>query len=372
MHFKIGSYKKNLYLALLGFLSGAIYAIAEYYAKLGTADQQVFIPLLIRAVISGILFLTLVTYAGQILNRKVNQKKFIVSLLIKAVIYTAIISVILLVVNGIWFLLNQQYPFRLQFRYYFTNYTYFVNLLTIFPLILIVIAIGQIGSLHRKGDLLNFVLGRYNTPLEVERVFCFADLKGSTSIAEILGNVQYAAFLKEYYSDITEVINKTGAQIYQYVGDEIVISWPYRKALKDNNMIHCVFQMREVLQNKKEEYMKTYGFVPYFRAALHGGKVVVSWIGSYRKEIVYIGDVLNTTARIQGDCKRLNKNLLVSGDLLKHVENLGGIEAAFVEETVPTGKATKVKLYSLKKDDLSNLISSNTNGIKFKLRQKSP
>ena len=115
-------------------------------------------------------------------------------------------------------------------------------------------------------------------------------------------------------------------------------------------MIDCVFRMKEVLQNKKQEYMKTYGFVPYFRAGLHGGKVVVSWVGGRKKEIVYIGDVLNTTARMQGECKRLKKNFLISGDLLIKIEDLGRIKASFIEEIIPRGKAIKVKFYSLEKE----------------------
>lgn len=356
-------YKKILYPTLFGVVFGVVYAIVEYYSKLGTADQEVFIPLLIRALVSGVMFFVSVIYAGQILSKTLSQKKFLVALLIKSLVYTAIITVILILVNVIWFLINRQYEFWEQALYYFTDYMYFVNLVTIFPLTLLVIAVGQIGSLHRKGDLLNFVLGRYNTPMEVERVFCFADLKGSTSIAEILGNLRYAAFLKEYYSDISDVVNEAGGQIYQYVGDEIVLSWPYGKALKYSNMIHCVFRMKEILQDKKKRYMSAYGFVPYFRAGLHGGKVVVSWIGGRRKEIVYIGDVLNTAARIQGECKRLNKNFLISGDLFKQIKDLDRIKATFVEEIIPRGKATKVELYSLEKEELSDLISPQTIGM---------
>ena len=39
--------------------------------------------------------------------------------------------------------------------------------------------------------LLRFVTGRYNRPREEERVLLFADIKGSTSIAERIGNRLY-------------------------------------------------------------------------------------------------------------------------------------------------------------------------------------
>ena len=42
-------------------------------------------------------------------------------------------------------------------------------------------------------------------------------------------------------------------------------------------------------------------------------------VGKQKKEIVYHGDVLNTTARIEGKCNELNQNLLVSEDALKNI-----------------------------------------------------
>ena len=97
----------------------------------------------------------------------------------------------------------------------------------------------------------------------------------------------------------------------------------------------------------KLKYMNKYGIYPEFRAGIHGGQVIVTWVGEMKKEIVYIGDVLNTTARIQEDCKRLGKDFLISGDLLNSTNGLGNINASFIEETILRGKEKRVKLYSL-------------------------
>lgn len=66
-----------------------------------------------------------------------------------------------------------------------------------------------------------------------------------------------------------------------------------------------------------------------------------------KKEIVYIGDTVNTASRIQEDCKRLEKEFLVSEDILKHIHSLGATQATFLEETIPRGRVKPVKLYSL-------------------------
>jgi len=207
--------------------------------------------------------------------------------------------------------------------------------------------LGQINSLHRKGELINFILGKYHTPREVGRIFCFIDLKSSTTIAEKLGHFRFAMFLKDYYSDITEALRKTDAQIYQYVGDEIVLSWSYENGLRNNNLIECFFQMKKIITSMKQKYINKYGFYPEFKAGMHGGQVIVTWVGEIKKEIVYIGDVLNTAARIQEDCKRLGKDFLISEDLLNRIDRLDKINASFVEETIPRGKENKIRLYSL-------------------------
>jgi len=207
----------------------------------------------------------------------------------------------------------------------------------------------QINRLHRSWELFNFIIGRYHSPKEVNRIFCFIDLKGSTTIAEKLGHIKFANFLKDYYSDITQALQKTKAQIYQYVGDEIVLSWSSESGLKDKRMINCFFLMKSLIEIKKEDYMSKYGFYPQFRAGLHGGNVTVTWVGELKKEIVYIGDVLNTTSRMQEDCKRLSKDFLISGDLLEQVKNTSGIKTTFVESIVPRGKEKSIRLFSIER-----------------------
>ena len=52
----------------------------------------------------------------------------------------------------------------------------------------------------------------------------FVDLISSTAIAEALGNKKYHSLLRDFYADMTNPIIYNKGEIYQYVGDEIVIS----------------------------------------------------------------------------------------------------------------------------------------------------
>lgn len=105
----------------------------------------------------------------------------------------------------------------------------------------IIISLLQIRRLHSKGDLTKFILGVYHRPKEIERIFLFIDLKSSTSIAEKPGNIKYSEFLIDYYYDITEALLIAGAEIYQNVGDEIILSWSFKKGIQDARCINCFF-----------------------------------------------------------------------------------------------------------------------------------
>ena len=224
---------------------------------------------------------------------------------------------------------------------------YLINFSTIFGFILIYSSLVQINSLHRKGELLNFITGHYHQPREVEKIFAFIDLKGSTTMAETLGHQKFGHFLKDYYADITEPIRTTKAEIYQYVGDEIILSWELSTELEKNNAILCILGIQQVINNRRNSYQSRYGYVPKFRSTMHLGKVLVTWVGELKKEIVYIGDVMNTTARMQEDCKRLNRDFLVSKEIAESINGSPEVSVEFLETTVHRGKEKPVTLYAV-------------------------
>ena len=191
----------------------------------------------------------------------------------------------------------------------------------------------QINDKFGQGLLWSMITGKYHLPKNEERIFMFLDLKGSTSIAEQLGNKEYHHFLKDLFSDITDPILANSGQIYQYVGDEVVISWPTTDGVDENRCIKCFFEIQETLQDLKEHYMNKYHVTPTFKAGVHFGQVVAGEVGIIKRDITYSGDTLNTAARIQGMCNQHKSSLLVSGKLANLMalqafttKNLGSLE----------------------------------------------
>jgi adenylate cyclase len=182
-------------------------------------------------------------------------------------------------------------------------------------IVLCTIAGVLISDKYGPGNLRSFFLGRYFRPVREERIFMFLDLRGSTYIARILGEQLYFEFIKDVIRDATPVILRHKGRIYQYVGDEITVSWWMQQGLNKLNCIRCPQEVRKVFNHKSSYYTAKYGVVPDFKAGLHCGPVMVGEIGLVKRDIAFSGEVVGTAARIQNRCNHLEVNLLISQDL---------------------------------------------------------
>lgn len=205
----------------------------------------------------------------------------------------------------------------------------------------------QINILLGEGVLFKFLLGKYRKPIGENRIFMFLDLKSSTTIAEKLGLEKYYSFLNDFFHEISEPTRSTHAEIYQYIGDEVVFTWKTKEGLTNSNCLKIFFMIREKVYNNRKYYRDKYGDVPNFKAGLHFGKVISAQIGDIKREIVYNGDVLNTGARIQEQCNIFNRELLISGNLLNQLDISNEYLAEKLDTVRLRGKERAVDLYSM-------------------------
>ena len=206
---------------------------------------------------------------------------------------------------------------------------------------------SEINDNLGQGVLYNFFTGKYHRPVEEERIFMFCDMRSSTTIAEQIGHLQFFELLKTYYSDLSDPIVDYEGEIYQYVGDEIIVSWTLKNGLRNDNFIKCYFAIKEVLQNQAKKYQDNYGLVPSFKSGFHYGKVTTGEIGEVKQDIMFTGDVLNTTARLQGLCNEYNVNILLSGQLAELAELRDRYSVKSLGEASLRGRDEKVTLFTV-------------------------
>ena len=207
--------------------------------------------------------------------------------------------------------------------------------------------VRMVSQKFGPGILWNMFIGRYRNPREEQRVFMFLDLKSSTTIAEQLGHIKFSRLIQDCFADLTPVVTKHQVEIYQYVGDEAVLSWPIESGVENNHCIHCYFDYMELLTSKADYYEKTFGLQPFFKAGVHLGNVIVAEVGLIKREIAYHGDVLNTTARIQSRCNELQQQLLISDQLLQHLQPDQSIQSQRLGEELLKGKKKVVTIYGV-------------------------
>ena len=296
----------------------------------------------------GLMFGVLELFLFSKAQQKLRQLSFSWLIIVKAVLYTLIIFLVSAAIG-----LIVGYSEGKHINDFFDSildrdqvvviiYTLVVCTLTVFYL--------QIERLLGPGVLFKFLKGKYRKPVEEDRIFMFLDLKSSTTIAERLGHKKYYSLLNKFFHEISEPVLMTKAEIYQYVGDEVVFTWETENGLENANCLEIFFMIKKRINEKRSAYMKEFGVVPQFKAGVHYGKVTSAQIGDIKREIIYNGDVLNTTARIQEQCNKVERELLTSGSLLERLDLSYQSEAEKIDTVKLRGKESFVELYSVNFD----------------------
>lgn len=225
---------------------------------------------------------------------------------------------------------------------------YDVILFYTFIFIGIIIFIRQINRKLGQGVLLNYIFGRYHEPQEVERIFMHLDIRSSTTIAEDLGGIRFHDFLHDFFLDITNSILATRGVIYDYVGDQVIVTWSMDEGLRNANCLIVYFQVKNRVRQLREKYLKKYGFVPRFSTSLHCGKVIVGELGDVKSQLVYQGEVLFQTTAIEKMYGRLKlkEQILLSEPLLDRLELPKLYRAVRVGE-IPDPVKGKIDIYTL-------------------------
>jgi adenylate cyclase len=227
----------------------------------------------------------------------------------------------------------------------FTN-TYVIFTIDMGLMTLLSIIFLEITDSYGPGMFWNILMGEYTKPKIEDRIFTFLDLNDSTTIAEQLGHKRYFQMLKRFYADITLPVLANEGEIYQYVGDEIVVTWPNtpENKLKALRFIRNSFYL---IERQRKRYERRFGKVPEFKAGVHAGEVVVGFVGILKRVLIYCGDTMNTTARIRGMCQELDIPYILSEDFMHDFYQPHGYEIKPIGEIELKGRLEPTKLFSL-------------------------
>ena len=301
-----------------------------------------------------------------VLRNLFSRRKLWIKIIFKTFIYVLIIVLFILVLNSFYNSSILEVPVTnsriLKSNIAFIESFSFLSVIVfVTSVVLLCLLFSEIIDFVGQNVLTSFFAGRYHSSRTEERIFMFLDMKSSTSIAERLGHVQFYRILNRYYADMTRSIQDSSGEIYQYAGDSIILSWRISDSAANARCLEMFFSFKETLLRNRDNYKRDFGLVPEFKAGIHCGRVTMGQIGVIKKEIVFTGDVLNTTERIQSLCNEYHVDLLISEGVMALLPSTGPYEFAEIGITELKGKKQKVKLYMTKDFIHSTSVSGSIN-----------
>ena len=339
-------------LRISGYLMAAGILAGPFYVVFSDGFTSLF-PYL-NGITAGFLAALFIAWVElELLSGEKRFLKFYHILFIRTSLYGMVIPAILFLI----FIVSRMIRYDLSFSGVlasdeFQNYVYNqdFNIAVAYSVILSFIAsfIYQMSRKMGQGVLFSFITGRFYHPVRDQKVFMFVKIKNSSGIIRQAGHFGFHQFLKDVTYHIAPPILIHHGIIHHYVEDEIVIYWDQKNAFKRAHCIRVYFSIVSRFEELKEAYYEKYGFVPQFQAAIHSGEVIQGEIGEVKSEIAFYGDSVNTTSRMLGQCKQMDKAILVSEEVKNHIKLPIVYEWVDCGELTLRGKGQKIHLHSLK------------------------
>jgi len=322
---------------LFGTLVGVAYSLVlqltVYGAPLTGALIGAIHGLLLSATIGALEILGVRTPPG----RAVEQAPFLVTLSVKAAVYGSMIALVNLYEPGT----------RLVGLTILAGPVQVIGLIFSFVATAAFLFVFQLSQIVGGRTLRDWVLGRYHHPRQEHRFFLFVDVAGSTRLAERLGPTGVHHFLNRIFVLASDPVDDHRGEIYQYVGDEIVITWRESDGRTGARPLGCFFGIERALRAASAEFVRDFGVAPRVRGALHAGPVIVGEVGGSKRDIVFHGDVLNTTSRLEDLAREHDRGLVASATALEACRDAERYALQDLGAHVLRGRARPMPVYAV-------------------------
>lgn len=329
---------------LIGVLAGLLYPLL---------GREILDPIaIINGLTIGVIGSMFLSFTELYLDNPLKKRmKFIPQVIIKTIFYASFFVLLILFVYSFnRSLFSDDTYFEYLKGPEFSNFVYEgdFNVIVVYTLVICAATIftHQISLKMGQGILLNLIFGKYHIPRREDRIFMFLDLCDSTSIAELMGEVQFNEFINEFFQDITDVIIQHYGVIYRYVGDEMVVSWRPSQGLRNINCLRAYYGAQEIIRKNREKYIVKYEVVPHFTAGFHIGSIVIGQVGDVKSQIVFSGYPLYEGHLIEKNCKVTSKSHLISEALMEQLQLPSFYESSLVSET-DSPYSDKIKLHTV-------------------------
>jgi adenylate cyclase len=286
-------------IVIASMIGAAVYSLAQGYSSAREITIGISYGLLISGAITGI---SLFVMEGP-MRLWLGGLSFTANLIVRSAIYAAIIVPILYFQIGSIIAGVARDP---SHKTFWIDISYSVACVVLANIVL------GITNIIGPRAFLNFIIGRYHTPVEERRFVLFVDIAGSTGLAERLGGIAIHRLLDRTFRLLTLSVIDYRGEVLNYVGDEVIVTWREHSGAIECRPLRCFMAMRDELARAAGQLEGEFGVVPRIRGSLHFGPVIVGEIGDVKRAIVFNGDVMNTAARLEELSRTVDGGFLAS------------------------------------------------------------
>ena len=174
----------------------------------------------------------------------------------------------------------------------------------------------------------------------------FVDIRGFTTMSEVLKPEEVVEILNEYLSLTTQSIFNNKGTLDKFVGDATMAVFNAPLDLDDYiyRAVKTSWDMKAGSEALAEKFEKRFGRSVAFGIGVNCGDAVVGNIGcEFRMDYTAIGDTVNTAARLESNAKR--GQILISQEVYDNVKDR--VEVTPIGELPLKGKEVGVFIYQV-------------------------
>lgn len=173
----------------------------------------------------------------------------------------------------------------------------------------------------------------------------FSDIRGFTSISEVLSATQLKKLLNDFFTPITGIIFEHNGTIDKYVGDMVMAFWgaPLADPNHRANAVRSALKMIEKTEELKQGFVAAGLPEVNIGVGINTGMMNVGDMGStYRRSYTVLGDAVNLGSRLESLTKFYGIRLLIGEET---VDGLDGFLLRIIDKVKVKGKDEAIICY---------------------------
>lgn len=205
-----------------------------------------------------------------------------------------------------------------------------------------------------SADAVNGIGDKYFWGVEQEVTVMFCDLRGFTKLSQQRLSYDVVFLLNQYLGRMSEVIIDTGGYVDKFMGDGIMAIFGMDKTARTGarEALAAARAMGGVLDALNQSLHDELRGVLEMGIGLHSGTAILGRIGaagkgSAARGVTALGDTVNTASRLEGACKELNMQAIISRTVMDKAEaEIGELETRSLEVR---GRAGAIEVVMVKR-----------------------